>query len=238
MKTYNIKTNGSKTKEARLPDGRHEVTLEQWNKAYEYLDMAIKANDLLEEEKNEESQLLAIESMCGTMASLSRNLNKYDLMHMNKDKVNNLFLIQFAWLSNERHKREFNVNGKKFLIPNFAKGTCGDFMDAVSLLSSYGEHEDSEKGLVVAAIYMRQGEYYQDIEEINERMEFLKKYGRMDLFSSAAFFLLSSLRNHKIDMRQHSNLKKEMEKLTSTLNAWATILYSQASQNRAFFRTP
>ena len=109
-------------------------------------------------------------------------------------------------------------------------------MDVMSLLAMHEEYNDAEKGLLIAAVYMRNGEYYQDLEEINQRIEFLKKYGRMDLFYSAAFFLLSSLRSYKIDTQRHSAVVEEMVKLTSTLVSWATILYSQVSQKLEYFR--
>ena len=238
MNTFTITANGKSKKDVKLPSGRYDVNIEQWSKAQEHLNTALKANDLLEEGKLEESQKLAVESMCGTMSALSIGLEMDDLMRMDMDKVNNLFMMQFAWLQNETPKRKFKIKGKKFEIPNFGERSCGDFVDTMSLLSIYEDYQDADKGIVIAAIYMREGEYYQDLQEIEERIEFLKKYGRMDLFYSCAFFLLSSTRSHKINMQPHLQLKAEMEKLTSTLNAWASTLYLQTLQNQTYFRTP
>jgi hypothetical protein len=238
MNTFTITANGLSKKDVKLPSGRHDVTIAQWVKAHEYLEIAIKANDLLNEGKFEESQKLAVESMCGTMSALSEGLDMDDLLRMEMDKVNNLFMMQFSWLQNETPKRKFKIKGKKFEIPNFGERTCGDFVDTMSLLSVYEQYKDADKGIVVAAIYMREGEYYQDLQEIEERIEFLKKYGRMDLFYSCSFFLLSSMRNHKINTEQHSILKAELEKLTSTLSAWVSTLYLQTLQNQTYFRIP
>jgi len=238
MNTFTITANGKSKKDVKLPSGRYDVNIEQWSKAQEHLNTALRANDLLEEGKLEESQKLAVESMCGTMSALSIGLEMDDLLRMDMDKVNNLFMLQFAWLQNETPKRKFKIKGKKFEIPNFGERSCGDFVDTMSLLSIYEDYQDADKGIIIAAIYMREGEYYQDLQEIEERIEFLKKYGRMDLFYSCAFFLLSSTRNHKINMQPHLQLKAEMEKLTSTLNAWVSTLYLQTLQNQTYFRTP
>jgi hypothetical protein len=238
MKVYTIRANEKFSKYVSLPTGRHEVTIEQWAKAYEYIELAEKANNLLNEGKFEESQKLAVESMCGTMSALSEGLEMDDLLRMDVDKANNLFLTQFDWLQNEKPKQKFKINGKNFEMPNFGERTCGDFVDTMSLLSVYEQYKDADKGIVVAAIYMREGEYYQDLQEIEERIEFLKKYGRMDLFYSCAFFLLSSMRNHKINTEQHSILKAELEKLMSTLSAWVSTLYLQTLQNQTYFRIP
>jgi len=238
MNTFTITANGKSKKDVKIPSGRYDVNIEQWSKAQEHLNTALKANDLFEESKLEESQKLAVESMCGTMSALSIGLEMDDLMRMDMDKVNNLFMMQFAWLQNETPKRKFKIKGKKFEIPNFGERSCGNFVDTMSLLSIYEDYQDADKGVLIAAIYMREGEYYQDLQEIEERIEFLKKYGRMDLFYSCAFFLLSSTRNHKINMQPHSQLKVEMEKLTSTLNAWVSTLYLQTLQNQTYFRTP
>jgi hypothetical protein len=158
-------------------------------------------------------------------------------MQVEYNKINNLFLIQFGWLSEEKPKRNFKIKGKKFTVPNYEQGTCGDFMDVMSLLAMHEEYNDAEKGLLIAAVYMRNGEYYQDLEEINQRIEFLKKYGKMDLFYSCAFFLFSSLKSYKIDTQRHSAVVKELEKQTSTLVSWGTILYSQTLQSQEYFRT-
>jgi hypothetical protein len=237
MNEYRITANGKEKKIVKLPTGRHEVTLEQWNDAYKYVELAVEANRLFEEGKLEESQAKVIESMCGTIASLGEGITYDELLNVEFNKINNLFLIQFGWLSEEKPKRNFKIKGKKFSVPKFEQGSCGDFMDVMSLLAMHEEYNDAEKGLLIAAVYMRNGEYYQDLEEINQRIEFLKKYGRMDLFYSCAFFLFSSLKSYKIDTRRHSAVVKELENLTSTLVSWATILYSQTLQNAEYFRT-
>ena len=179
MNTFTITANGKSKKDVKIPSGRYDVSIEQWSKAQEHLNTALKANDLLEEGKLEESQKLAVESMCGTMSALSIGLDMDDLLRMDMDKVNNLFMMQFAWLQNETPKRKFKIKGKKFEIPNFGERSCGDFVDTMSLLSIYEDYQDADKGIIIAAIYMREGEYYQDLQEIEERIEFLKKYGRI-----------------------------------------------------------
>ena len=237
MNEYRITVNGKEKKIVKLPSGRHEVTLEQWNNAYKYVELALEANRLFEEGKIEESQAKIIESMCGTISALGEGITYDELLQVDYNKINNLFLIQFDWLSKENVKREFRIKGKKFIVPKFEKATCGDFMDVMSLLAMHEEYNDAEKGLLIAAVYMRNGEYYQDLEEINGRIEFLKQYGRMDLFYSCAFFLSSSLKNYKIDIQRHLAVVKEVEKLTSTLVSWGTILYSQTLQRQESFRT-
>ncbi len=72
---------------------------------------------------------------------------------------------------------------------------------------------------------------------MNQRIDMEKQHGRMDLFYSTAFFLFSSLKSYKIDIQRHSAVVEEMEKLTSTLVSWATILYSQTLQSREYFHT-
>ena len=237
MNEYRITVNGKEKKIVKLPSGRHEVTLEQWNNAYKYVELALEANRLFEEGKIEESQAKIIESMCGTISALGKGITYEELLQVDYNKINNLFLIQFDWLSKENVKREFRIKGKKFIVPKFEKATCGDFMDVMSLLAMHEDYNDAEKGLLIAAVYMRNGEYYQDLEEINERIEFLKQYGRMDLFYSCAFFLSSSLKSYKIDIQRHLAVVKEVEKLTSTLVSWGTILYSQTLQRQEYFRT-
>jgi hypothetical protein len=146
MNTFTITANGLSKKDVKLPSGRHDVTIAQWVKAHEYLEIAIKANDLLNEGKFEESQKLAVESMCGTMSSLSEGLDMDDLLRMEMDKVNNLFMMQFSWLQNEVPKQKFKINGRKFQMPNFGERTCGDFVDTMSLLSVYENTRTQTKG--------------------------------------------------------------------------------------------
>ena len=226
MKEFKITSNGETKYTALMPDGRHEVTLEQWNTAYPYLVETKEAEKLYEDGDIANAQIMLVKSMCGTMAALSENLEYDDLININFDKLNNLFLVQFSWLTNENPKKEFNINGKKFNVPNFETGSAGDFMDVMSLISALNDHEEADKGLAIAAIYMREGEYEQDVDKIMERKEFLKKHGRMDLFYSAAFFLRNSLRAHKANITVPLTLVLEVEKLASVLNGWATILYS------------
>ena len=249
MNIFTITANGKSKKDVKIPSGRYDVNIEQWSKAQEHLNTALKANDLFEEGKLEESQKLAVESMCGTMSALSIGLEMDDLLRMDMDKVNNLFMMQFAWLQNETPKRKFKIKGKKFEIPNFGERSCGDFVDTMSLLSIYEDYQDADKGIIIEdksnpeknlSHEFKSNEIFKasDLPEIEERIEFLKKYGRMDLFYSCAFFLLNSMRSHKINMQPHLALKAEMEKLTSTLNAWASTLYLQTLQNQTYFRTP
>lgn len=217
MNTYAVKVNGEETKEFRVPTGRHEVTYEKWNQAYEYFVMAEEASRDMEDGDIEDATKRGIESICRTIESLSDGITYDELMQVNWAKLQNIFVIAFGWIQDEKPKTKFKINGRKFSIPDFMKGTAGDFMDVMSLLSSMKDIEESNKGIVVAAVYMREGEYYQDLQEIEERIEFLKKYGRMDLFYSISFFLLSSLRIFNLDTQRHSRLVGELESLTSLL---------------------
>tara|TARA_R110002020_G_scaffold477_2_gene2420 strand:+ start:1110 stop:1769 length:660 start_codon:yes stop_codon:yes gene_type:complete len=215
MNTYAVKVNGEETKEFRVPTGRHEVTYEQWKEAYTYFVMAEDARRDMEDGDVEGATKSAIESICRTIEALSDGITYDELMQVNWSKLENLFLIAFGWIQEEEPKTKFKINGKKFSIPDFMRGTAGDFMDVMSLLSSMKDIDESNKGIVVAAVYMREGEYYQDLQEIEQRIEFLKKYGRMDLFYSISFFLLSSLRSFSLDTPQHSPLVEELESLIS-----------------------
>jgi hypothetical protein len=190
MNEYRITANGNEKKIVKLPSGRHDVTIEQWNNAYKYIELAMEANRLFEEGQVEKSQAKVIESMCGTIAALGAGITFEELMQVEYNKINNLFLIQFGWLSEEKPKRNFKIKGKKFSVPNYEQGTCGDFMDVMSLLAMHEEYNDAEKGLLIAAVYMRNGEYYQDLEEINQRIEFLKKYGKNGLILFVRFFFV------------------------------------------------
>ncbi len=215
MNTYAVKINGEETKEFKIPTGRHEVTYEQWKEAYTYFVMAEDARASMEDGDVEGATRSAIESICKTIEALSEGITYEELIQVNWSKLENLFLIAFGWIQEEEPKTKFKINGKKFSIPDFMRGTAGDFMDVMSLLSSMKDIDESNKGIVVAAVYMREGEYYQDLQEIEERIEFLKKYGRMDLFYSISFFLLSSLRSFSLDTPQHSQLVEELESLIS-----------------------
>jgi len=215
MNTYAVKVNGEETKEFRVPTGRHEVNYDQWKEAYTYFVMAEDARSSMEDGDVEGATKSAIESICRTIEALSDGITYEELIQVNWSKLENLFLIAFGWIQDEEPKTKFKINGKKFSIPDFMRGTAGDFMDVMSLLSSMKDIDESNKGIVVAAVYMREGEYYQDLQEIEERIEFLKKYGRMDLFYSISFFLLSSLRSFSLDTPQHLPLVEELESLIS-----------------------
>jgi len=235
MNKYSFKINGVEDKEFLLPTGRHEVTLTQWNEAYTYLALAEEARTDEENGEFELSHKKIVQSICGTMASLSHGITYEDLLQVDWDKINNLFLIAFDWLQKESPKKEFKIKGKKFVMPNFMTGSAGDFQDCMDMIRQLKDHEEADKGLLVAAIYMRDGEYYQDLEEINARISFLKEHGRMDLFYSCGFFFLSSLRRFKIHTQQPL-IVEELERLTQPLNAWATTLYLRLSQRHLYSR--
>jgi len=232
MNKFALKINGEEKKEVLTPTGRHEVTIEQWDKAYKWLDLAAEANQDFEDGNTDEAQRKIVASICGTIEALSIGITYDELIQIKWDKVNKLFMIAFSWLQEEEPKKEFKIKGKKFYVPDFMRGTAGDFMDVMSLLSALKENEEHEKGLLIAAIYMRDGEYYQDLEEINARVEFLREHGRMDLFYSCAFFLLNSLKIFNQITPQPLVLLEEMAKLTSTLNSWGSTLYLHTRQNR------
>ena len=232
MRSYTLTAGEKEIKTLKTPQGRHEVSYYQWQKAYEYLLLSQEAKQDFDDGKYEEATKKSIESISRVIAALSTGVTYKELLRIEWDKINNIFLLDFEWLSYEEPKKEFKIKGRKFTIPNFDNGTAGDYMDVMDLLKATKESgNDIDMGLTIAAVYLKEDkEYNQDIDAINERKEFFKKYAKIDLFYSVAFFLTSSLNKLKIDIRQHSEVLEELERLTSSLNGWASILYLQASQ--------
>jgi hypothetical protein len=139
--------------------------------------------------------------------------------------VFNLFISDFGWIKDEMPKKELLIKGKKFLIPNFDKKSAGDFMDLYDLTQQITDKNSADYGLLIAAVYLKDGEYHQDLEDLEKRKEFFKKYAKMDLFYSCTFFLFNTLQKYKPDIVQPMELQQEAEKVISTLNVWDTIPY-------------
>jgi hypothetical protein len=219
----------------KVPEGRHEVSYDKWMNAYPYIKLAEEAQQALDLGDNLTATQKSIESMTHVICELSEGIRYDQLIKIKMDKINNLFLTAFNWLGNERPKKEFNINGKKFIIPEFINASAGDFMDCTALIQVLNENvAEEEKGLIIGAVYMRDGQYIQDLQSINERKEFLKKYAKMDFFFSCSFFLLNSLQVLGIHSSLHLTHREELQKLISSLNEWATILYLQASQKQVY----
>lgn len=227
MNRYSLTIDGH-AKTFYLPTGRHEITIDKWRKAYKYMEMSDKAQYLLDEGKVLESQAMAIESICGTMCELSDGLEYRDLILAPWDKIYNLSLIAFDWIQKEKPKTEFKINGRRFIVPDFHRRSAGDFQDVTQMLQVMERENEADKGALIAAVYMRDGEYYQDLQEIQDRVEFVKKHAKMDLFYACSFFLLNSMRHFKVITQQHLEEVREMERLTSTSLNLATTLYFQA----------
>jgi hypothetical protein len=232
MRNYKLTAGDKEIKTLKTPQGRHEVSYYQWAKAYEYILLSQEAKQDFEDGKFEEATKKSIESITRVIAALGTGATYKDLLRIEWDKINNIFLLDFEWLSNEEPKREFKIKGRKFTIPNFDNSTAGDYMDVMDILRAAKDNSnDIDMGLTIASVYLKDDkEYKQDVDAINERKEFLKKYAKIDLFYSVAFFLTNSLVNLKIDIQQHSQIVMELAKLTSSLNGWASILYLQACQ--------
>ena len=215
MNNYTLRLDDKEVYKFKTPTGRHEVTYAQWNSVFEYL----KAKDKLEDADEVTTIRVGLESMCRIIAGLSQGVTYEDLLKVDAQKITIIYISDFSWLSDELPKTKFTVNGKKIVVPNFSKGTAGDYMDAMDLLNQIKDNSnDAEVGLLIAAIYTRDGEYIQDIEAIEKRKEWLRDHARMDLFFSVGFFLLSFLMKIRNDIPLHTELLRELEKLTSTCN--------------------
>ena len=233
MKKYNLTENGKKKYTLLVPEGRHEVSYDQWKDAYQYLEMAHEAKADFENNLYAEATKKSITSIINLIAALCEGVTFEQLKKISFDKLKNIFIFEFGWLSKEQPKKKFKINGRVFEIPDFSKKTAGDFMDVMDLIAQVNDKkDDAELGLVIAAIYMREGEYEQDIDKINERKEFLKRYAKMDVLFGAGFFFSNSLLNLEKSMLLHlaGQAVKELERLTSCLSGWAIILYLQALQ--------
>ena len=233
MRKYNLTENGESKLTLLVPEGRHEVSYDQWKDAYQYIEMAKESKEAFDNEQFVEATKKSIESLTRLMTALCEGVTYEQLRNVPYNKLNNIFIIEFGWLSKEKPKKKFKINGRAFEIPDFSKKTAGDFMDVMDLITQINDKkDDAELGLIIAAIYLREGEYEQDIDKINERKEFLKRYAKMDVLYSAGFFFSSSLQNLDKSIPQHlaSQVEKELLRITSFLAGWVTILYLQASQ--------
>lgn len=199
-------------KKFQLPEGRHEITYSQWTKCYEQLPLIEKANDLMNGGKVEEAEKLAIEYSAKIISYLSE-CEYQDLLSVHPNQLANLFNIFLSWLQDTTEPpKRFKVRNRYFEVPHFNKATAGEYMDVMSLLGQIKSDDNIERGLVIASIYCREKDkgYAQDLEEIEERKEFFKKYAKIDLFHSCAFFLRSSLRIVGRYTLQHSD-QQEVE---------------------------
>ena len=233
MKKYNLTENGESKLTLLVPEGRHEVSYDQWKDAYQYIEMAQEAKDDFDNNLLIDATKKSVESITRLMSCLCSGVEFEELRNVPYDKLNNIFILEFGWLSKEDPKKKFNINGRTFEMPDFSKKSAGDFMDVMDLIGQVNDKkDDAELGLIIAAIYLREGDYKQDIDKINERKEFLKRYAKMDVLYSAGFFLTNSLNNldkSTLQLLAHQ-VEKELVRITSSLHAWATILYLQASQ--------
>lgn len=214
-------------KKARIPQGRHEVTYDQWNKAYPYIQLIDEANKDYEAEDYDTAALKSIQAICHIISELSEGVNYPDIVNIQHNKVLNIFLTQFAWLGNEVPKQNFVIDGQRFSVPKFIDESAMQFIDTMGLIQASAEDGDHDKGLLIAAIYVRNHLYTSSLEDIESRKEFFKKHAKMDLFYSCAFFLRSSMNNYKLHTPQPL-LEEAVVRLTSDLGSWVTSLYSQA----------
>ena len=179
---------GSDKVSFKCPSGRHEVTYDKWSKAYEYT----KFIEEIKEEENEfKAAKLTLEYMCRMIAALSDGISYDELLQCNHEQINNIFRISFDWLQNEQPKRRFKVNGKNFEIPNYERRSSGEFMDAMDLINAMQTDDFAFMGCELAAVYLHEEGFDSSadrFEKIEERKEFFKQYGRMDLFYSVGFF--------------------------------------------------
>jgi hypothetical protein len=202
-----------------LPEGRHEVTLEQWNKCFAHMPLIVEAKDKALSGDELGAEVQAVEYSARIISILSGA--KYeDILNINTKQLSNLFEIFLAWFNDTRPpKTNFTIKGRLFSVPDFSKQTAGEFMDCMSLLTQINSDNEIEKGLVIASIYCREnGAYVQDLEAIKERQEFFKKYARMDFYYSCSFFLQSSLRIYGRYTMQPLTVREALERVTSTLN--------------------
>ena len=233
MRKYKITEQGIGKLTLNVPEGRHEVTYDQWKDGYEYIKLAQSAKDDFDEGLYLEATKKSVESITHLMAHLCTGATYEQLKLVPYEKLNEIFILEFSWLSKEQPKKEFKIKERTFTMPEFLNKTAGDFMDVMDLIGQLNDkQDDAELGLTIAAIYMREGDYKQDLDKINERKDFLRKYAKMDVLYSAGFFLTNSLNNldkSTLQLLAHQ-VEKELVRITSSLHAWATILYLQASQ--------
>lgn len=238
MNRFSFKANGITQKEFWIPTGRYDITYKQWNEAYPFIQLADEAMKDFEAGNTLDAQRKSIESICRVIAALSKGITYEELIMVEWDKINNLFVTQFAFLQREAPKEIFEIKGRKFSIRTFEKGTAGDFMDCTDLLKQIEQSSEIDKGILIAAVYLRDGEYYQDLQAIEERISWLKEHARMDVIYACSFFLLNFMRKWGESMQRHSAVVAELEKGMSTLNAWVTTLYLQTLRPQAFSPTP
>lgn len=218
-------SNGIKFK---APESRSEITYQQWSKAYPYIKQVYEAQELIDGSDYLKATSMTIDAICGMISELSIGVKKEDLLNCDWSKVNKIFASVFSFIQNEPPKTEFKVNGKNLKVPDFNITTGLQLMDATAYLQQIKENSDEEKGLVIATIYSSE-KYTQDLQEYEKRKEWLKKYAKMDLFYSCAFFLRNSIKILKLSTLPPL-VETEVEKLTKDIVGLATTQYLLLSQ--------
>ena len=219
-----IKIELSKDIKFKLPESRSEVTYDQWIKAHKHLKDIEDAQALFEKGEIYQSNSKVIRSIAKMIVALSvGNVTETDLLNTEWEHLFNLFNITFKWMQIEPKKKEFKVNGKTLVIPDFNNTTGLQLMDATAYIQQIEEDNDIEKGLVLATVYTSE-KYTQDLEDYEKRKQWLKKYARMDLFHACAFFFLNSTKRLPMYTPQPL-VVEEAERLIKPLNDWATMLY-------------
>ena len=235
MKKLQIDT-GEKKINFKIPDGRHEITYNQWEKAYPFMLELENAKQMFDDGKYYDSSIKSIECICKIIASLSIGVDYKDLLKCNLDYIQNLFMQHFVFLSEHSEQRSFKISGQTFEIKSFDVETAGQFMDAMALVKEVEETTNEFIGYKIAAIYFPYGDYEQDLKIINDRSEWFKENARMDFFYALGFFLGNIWK--KCNPPTRLLLQKEAAKLTNILSGSAIILYSLAWQKMVYSRTP
>lgn len=234
MKKYTLVSNDKKIK-FKVPQGFDEINYLQWKKALPYLLEIDKVQNNLDNGEFETANKVVVDSICHIIASLSQGVKCEELMQCDYVKIVNLFTLDFMFLQTKSEKRVFDVNGKTVVIPDFTKRSAGSFMDAMDLLKQADEN-DADVGVTLLSVYLQDAEYSQDIEKINQTKEWLIKNGRMDLFRSMSFFLLTFMSNSEIPIKRHLKIQTRLEQLTSTLKISDIMHFLRVLQKLGFYQ--
>ena len=216
----------------KIPQGRHEVSYDQWKNAYAGIKKAEEAKQAYEDGDNEQATILTIEHMADIISKLSIGVTTKEILQAPFDQITNLFITKFDWIWNEEAKAKFKIKGKYFDIPNFGRMSGMQLMDCMQLIQQMEGDDEIDKGLIIASIYTQE-KYEQDFENLEAKKQFLKDNAKLDLFFACAFFLRSGIQNLK-GYTLPASIGAEVESLTSTLNDWVCILYLQVLQKREY----
>lgn len=234
MKLYTLVSDSKKIK-FKTPQGFNEISYTQWKKALPYLSEIDKVQNNLDSGEFEMANKVVVDSICHIIASLSHGVKYEELIKCDYIKVVNLFTLDFMFLQTKSENRIFNVGGKTITIPDFHKRSAGSFMDAMDLLKQADEN-DADVGVTLLSVYLQDAEYSQDIEKINQTKEWLIKNGRMDLFRSMSFFLLTFMSNSEIPIKRHSKIQTRLEQLTSTLKISDIMHFLRVLRKLGFYQ--